>query len=150
VSIRAFNWTKPAADKNLENMESSVRPAYALVSLQCWLELVLNLIVSCIAVGIILMAATWRSQTSAANIGVSLNLILVANTTLVRLVESFAQLEVSLGAIARLKDVETQTPSEDKPWEDQIPPSSWPEKGSLTLGDFGAGYEYVLRTVQTF
>ncbi|QLI66506.1 ABC multidrug transporter B [Metarhizium brunneum] len=140
VSIRAFNWIKPATGKNLENLETSIRPSYSLVSLQCWLNLVLDLLVSCIAIGIILIAALWRSETSAANVGVSLNLILVANTTLVRLVESFTQLEVSLGAIARLNEVETQTPSEDRPWEDQVPPSSWPEKGSLTLSGFSAGY----------
>lgn len=144
MSIRAFNWIKPATSKNLENLETSIRPSYSLVSLQCWLNLVLDLLVSCIAIGIILIAALWRSETSAANVGVSLNLILVANATLVRLVESFTQLEVSLGAIARLNEVETQTPSEGKPWEDQVPPSSWPEKGSLTLSGFSAGYKYAL------
>lgn len=104
----------------------------------------LDLIVSCIAIGVILIAITWRSETSAANIGVSLNLIIVVNTTLVRLVESFTQMEVSLGAMARLKEVETRTPSEDKLWEDQVPEAAWPATGCLTLRGLNAGYEYVL------
>lgn len=103
----------------------------------------LDLIVSGIAIGVILIAITWRSETSAANIGVSLNLIIVVNTTLVRLVESFTKIEVSLGAIARLKEVEARTPKEDKPWEDQVPDVSWPDKGCLALSNLSAGYEYV-------
>lgn len=102
----------------------------------------LDLIVSCIAVGIIFIVAAWRSETSPGNIGVSLNLILIANTTLQRLVESFTQLEISLGAIARLKEVEKTTPREDKAGEDEVPPTSWPGKGRLRLSKFSAGYGY--------
>ncbi|KAK2591549.1 hypothetical protein QQS21_010769 [Conoideocrella luteorostrata] len=150
LSIRAFDWTKASTKKNFENLEASIRPSYALLTLQCWLALVLNLIVGCISLGVILIATAWRSETSEANVGVSLNLILVANTTLVRLVQSFTELEVSLGAIARLREFETQTAREDKPSENYVPALSWPERGCLKAVNFSAGYQedhHVLRDV---
>lgn len=140
MSIRAFNWTQDATDKNVMNLEFSLRPEYALKCLQNWLKLVLELIVSCVAVGIIAIATVWKGKTAAADIGMSLNIIILTNATLVRLVQSFTQLEVSLGAIARLRDIETHTAKEDQPWEDGKPHSSWPQKGHVQVSHFNAGY----------
>ena len=140
LSVRAFGWTNSATERTLSNLELSLRPLYALECLQRWLALVLNLIVSSVAVAIIALAITWRDSMSGADVGVSLNLILVVNATLVSLVSFFTQLEVSLGAIARLRETETDTPQEKDAREDVVPPLYWPEKGHLVLSSVSGGY----------
>ena len=140
ITIRSFGWQTRSTARNLTNLNYSMRPSYVLLGLQCWLKLVLELLVSFVAVAIIAIAVNWRGSTSQADIGLSLNLILVANTTLIRLVESWASLEVSLGAIARLKDAVTNTPQEDRPWEDNVPDHAWPTRGKLHMAQLSAGY----------
>lgn len=78
-----------------------------------------------------------------AQIGVALNVIFVTTSTLVGLVSSWTSIETSLGAVARLKEVEENTAQEDQPWEKVVPEGNWPARGNLTLEDFAAGYRYV-------
>jgi len=144
VSIRSFAWQASATARNLEGLDSSARPEYALMCLQCWLNLVLDLLVGLVAVGVIAVALRWRDATGEANLGMSLNIILVTSPTLVRLVQSWTSLDVSLGAVARLKSAIEETPSEDKPGEG-LKPDAWPTRGDLHVRNLSAGYEYVAR-----
>ncbi|KAM0247602.1 hypothetical protein ACHAQJ_009794 [Trichoderma viride] len=140
VTIRSFGWSSAAEERSLDALNWSLQPRYALMCVQRWLSLVLNLIVSGIAVGLIALAVKWRGTTTGGDIGAALNLIMVANTTLVRLVESWASLEVSLGAIARLRNVQLYTPREDLPEEDLVIYAGWPTKGEAHIADLDAGY----------
>ncbi|KAL7898266.1 multidrug resistance-associated protein [Trichoderma sp. SZMC 28014] len=140
VTIRAFGWSSAAEKKSFKALDWSLQPRYALMCVQRWLSLVLNLIVSGIAIGLIALAVKWRGTTTGGDIGAALNLIMVANTTLVRLVEYWASLEVSLGAIARLRNVELHTPQEDLPEEDLVTYGGWPTKGEVHIADLDAGY----------
>jgi ATP-binding cassette subfamily C (CFTR/MRP) protein 1 len=72
-------------------------------------------------------------STSGSDIGVALSIILLTNTTLLRLVESWATLEISLGAISRLKQVNNETPREDQPWETLDCSDNWPSQGSIVI-----------------
>lgn len=94
-----------------------------------------------IAVGIIGLSVSLRGTTSGASVGVALNLILVANTTLLRLVESWTSLEISLGAIARLKSTVEHTPSEDKLWENLSPEERWPSSGAIEVENVTVSYK---------
>lgn len=107
--------------------------------LQRWLNLVLDLVVGSVAVGIIALIVTSKTSTGA-QVGVALNLILVANTTLLRLVESWTGLEVSLGAVARLKRFNEDTPTEDGFDESIQPDLQWPSKGDLVLRNLQVSY----------
>ncbi|KAK1251558.1 hypothetical protein MKX07_007037 [Trichoderma sp. CBMAI-0711] len=140
VTIRSFGWSPAAEEKNIEALNWALRPRYTLMCVQRWLSLVLNLIVNGIAIGLIVLAVRWRGTTTGGDIGAALNLILAANATLVRLVESWASLEVSLGAIARLRNVERFTPKEDQPEEDLVTYAGWPTKGEAQVAHLDAGY----------
>ncbi|KAL7813269.1 P-loop containing nucleoside triphosphate hydrolase protein [Trichoderma aethiopicum] len=140
VTIRSFGWSPAAEEKNVEALNWALRPRYTLMCVQRWLSLVLNLIVNGIAIGLIVLAVRWRGTTTGGDIGAALNLILAANATLVRLVESWASLEVSLGAIARLRNVERFTPQEDRPEEDLVPYAGWPTMGEAQIAHLDAGY----------
>ncbi|KAL7951361.1 P-loop containing nucleoside triphosphate hydrolase protein [Trichoderma barbatum] len=140
VTIRSFGWSFLAEKRSLDALNWSFRPRYALMCVQRWLSLVLNLIVNGIAIGLIVLAVKWRGTTTGGDIGAALNLILVANTTLVRLVESWASLEVSLGAIARLRNVQLFTTQEDLPEEDLVTHAGWPTRGEAQIAALDAGY----------
>jgi len=147
VSIRSFAWQASATARNLERLDSSARPQYALMCLQCWLNLLLDLLMGLIAVCVIAVALRWRDTSGEAKLGMSLNIILVASPTLVRLVQSWTSLEVSMGAVVRLKRAIMGTPREDNPGE-ELKPDAWPSRGDLHIRSLSAGYEYVVRPVR--
>ncbi|KAI3399955.1 hypothetical protein diail_5111 [Diaporthe ilicicola] len=139
-TIRAFKWEREIAQQNIATLDGSQRPFYLLLCLQRWLNIVLNLLIAAIAVGTIWLAAFYRSSTTGGQIGMALNVIIVANTTLLALVESWTNLEISLGAVARLKEAETETPREDQPGERDTPPPRWPSRGEIVLSCVTAAY----------
>jgi ABC-type multidrug transport system fused ATPase/permease subunit len=109
--------------------------------LQRWLNLVLDMIAATVAIGIIAAAVTLRGQIDGGQVGVALNILLVANTTLLRLVESWTNLELSLGAIARLQALETTTPSELEQKAIFEPPRGWPTQGRVEFRRVTAAYQ---------
>ena len=80
-------------------MDKAQQPAYILLCLQQWLGLVLDLLVAAVAIILITLALLWRGTTTAGQIGMAMNLVLVANTTLLGLVTSWTNMEISLGAM---------------------------------------------------
>ncbi|GKT66254.1 ATP-binding cassette containing protein [Colletotrichum tofieldiae] len=70
----------------------------------------------------------------------ALNIVLVANSTLLGLVTSWTNMEISLGAISRLKSLEADTPREDKPSEDYVPEGAWPSSGAVQLSEVEVAY----------
>lgn len=139
-TIRAFGWGRETALQNVATLDISQRPFYLLLCLQRWLNVVLNLLIAAIAVGTIGLAVLYRDSTTGGQVGMALNVILVANTTLLSLVGAWTDLEISLGAVARLKEAETETPREDQPGECELPPSKWPSRGEVVLSGVTAAY----------
>lgn len=78
---------------------------------------------------------------SGGQLGVALNLMLVVNVTLAKLVLSWANLETSLGAIARLKALEETTPSEIDIEAIFEPRGTWPLEGRIELRGVEARYQ---------
>ncbi|KUI57164.1 Multidrug resistance-associated protein 1 [Cytospora mali] len=150
ATIRAFGWQGVVAGQHDGEGAAGVldgyqRPSYLLLCLQRWLSIVLDLLVAGIAVVSVRLAVSHRGSTTGGQVGLALNMILVANATLLRLVESWTELEISLGAVARLKEVETLTPREDKPGEEEEydeprRPDNWPTRGRIQLKDVTASY----------
>ncbi|KAK3388850.1 ABC transporter type 1, transmembrane domain-containing protein [Sordaria brevicollis] len=111
-TIRAFGFRIEAAMENTRVVDISQRPSYLLLCLQRWLNVVLDLLVAGVAVATILLAVELKGTVTGGQIGVALSVIIAANATLLSLVYSWTNLEVSLGAISRLKSVEEDTPKE--------------------------------------
>lgn len=142
ATIRAFGWQKDFEADNVQHLENSQRPTYLLLCLQRWLNVVLDLMIAGVAVIVIALTVVLRDTTSGAQVGVALNMILVANTTLLRLVERWTTLEISLGAIARLKSVVNETPQEEKLSETLSPSENWPQSGSIEMENVTVSYRY--------
>ncbi|EFQ31083.1 ABC transporter [Colletotrichum graminicola] len=141
ITIRAFSWQNKIEDMNISSLDKSQQPAYTLLCLQQWLGLVLDLLVAAIATILIVLALMLRGSTTAGQIGMAMNLVLFANTTLLGLVTSWTNMEISLGAISRLKDLEAKTPREDKPCESYSPVDAWPSSGIVECDDISVAYK---------
>jgi ATP-binding cassette, subfamily C (CFTR/MRP), member 1 len=107
--------------------------------LQIWLSIVLDLLVAGIAMGVISIAIAFRGTSTGGQIGVALNMILLVNTTLLKLVTFYTSLEISLGAIARLKQTIQETPQEDEP-EENYNIQGWPSEGVVKVKDLRVSY----------
>jgi len=132
------------AEQNSRSLDDSQKPFYLLLCLQQWINVVLDLLIACIAVGVIWLAVSLRGSTTGAEIGIALNVIILVNATLLRLVSSWTDVEISVGAVSRLKAVEETTPREEEPRGQPQLEESWPSAGAVTLIDVSAAYKSVL------
>lgn len=141
-TIRAYGWQSHTMLQASCVLDSSQRPLYLLLCLQRWLNVVLDLLVAAVAVSFVAVAVQLRGSTTGAAVGVALNVILVANTTLLKLVANWTDLEISLGAIARLRDVERNTTGEEElgPRAHDLP-EDWRSRGAITFSDVTASYK---------
>ncbi|KAJ5633517.1 ATP-binding cassette transporter [Penicillium herquei] len=91
-------------------------------------------------VTLITLTIGYRDTTTGADIGLALNLIIVANTTLLKLVQSWASLETSLGAVSRLKSVQESLSVEDEGRETSDPGPRWPLSGDTLIDNISVSY----------
>lgn len=121
-------------------VEHSQRPEFLLLCLQRWLNVVLDLLAAGVATTAIVIAVVFREHVSGAQVGIALNIILVANTTLLKLVENWTIMEISLGAISRLKTLEKNTPLEGGANWSMEPPANWLSSAQIEFCDITAAY----------
>ncbi|KAH0376384.1 putative ABC multidrug transporter, partial [Aureobasidium melanogenum] len=137
-TARAFGFISEELNKNVHLVNDSQRPAYLLVMVQQWLNLVLDIVVMIMAAVLATLAVRMHSSSGFA--GASLVTLMSFGENLSGIVIFYTKLETSIGAIARLKNFnETVTP-EDKEGEDIIPSEQWPETGSICLNGVSASY----------
>ncbi|KAK8121363.1 hypothetical protein PG999_005483 [Apiospora kogelbergensis] len=141
-TIRAFGWADNAVRANVSSVDQAQRPEFLLLCLQRWLGVVLDLLGAGVATPVVGLAVSLRGrgEVTGAQVGTALNLMLVANSTLLKLVESWTSLETSLGAVARLKGLQESTPSERGRRGGLEPSESWPTRGCLDLRGITASY----------
>ncbi|KAK0733418.1 P-loop containing nucleoside triphosphate hydrolase protein [Lasiosphaeria miniovina] len=150
-TIRAFGWQRNMADEASHNLDLSRRPWYLLMCLHRWLNVVLDLLVAGLAISIVALSVALHDTTTAGGggaggkIGVTLTVILQANAALTGLIRSWTDLEVSLGAVARLRTVERDTPQDDRVVSDgaaeaEAVAKAWPSAGHLEIENLSASY----------
>lgn len=125
--------------KNASLINSSQRPAYLLVMIQQWLNLVLNLVVMVMA-AILTTLAVRLPSTNSGFTGASLVTLMSFGENLSGFVIFYTRLETSIGAIARLKTFNETVMPEEKDDEDIVPPEQWPQRGVIELKSISAHY----------
>lgn len=140
-TIRAFRWQSAMARSSLHLLDRSQRPHYLLLSIQRWLNLVLDILVTVTAVLLVLLGITLNSSTPG-NMAIAMYSALGFSQSLANFITSWTSLETSLGAIARLKEYMEVTPQEIEPSPDTLiePPVSWPSKGQIDWQNIEAFY----------
>ena len=138
TTIRAFAWTRHFHEENLRRLTTAQRPYYLLYCLQRWLTLVLDLIIAGLATLLVGLAVALRDKIDAGLLGVALTGVIGFGQTLSLLITRWTQLETSLGAVARIREFERDTPQEhDGP---TLPPEDWPNKGAISMTGVSAAY----------
>lgn len=125
--------------KNIRLIDSSQRPAYLLVMIQQWLNLVLNIVVMIMAVALTALAV--RLHSNSGFIGASLVTLMNFGESLSGIVIFYTRLETSIGAISRLKTFNETVKPEDREEEDIIPSEQWPQSGVIELNGVSATYK---------
>ncbi|KAE8351094.1 P-loop containing nucleoside triphosphate hydrolase protein [Aspergillus coremiiformis] len=143
ATIRAFGWESTFQDLHIELLAKSQRPYYLLYCIQRWLNLALDLFVGALAVLLLTFAVTLSDITSPGALGVAMVNLLNFNQDLASLIESWTKMETSLGAIARLKDLEKDV-SEGHSFGAVLhqpdSPAQWSFRRSLQFKQVSASY----------
>ncbi|KAJ8127367.1 hypothetical protein O1611_g6267 [Lasiodiplodia mahajangana] len=143
TSIRAFGWRRHVVKENVQNLNASQKAEFLRLSLQRWLNLALDLIGAAMAVIVVATITTHRDRISPGQAGVALNVMLVANATLLELVDGWTTMELNLGAMARVRSLEQRLGSQQECFKyvASEPPPSWPSRGALRFKGATAVYQ---------
>ncbi|KFA48354.1 hypothetical protein S40293_04500 [Stachybotrys chartarum IBT 40293] len=139
-TIRAFGWQQDFVKQTYGFMDDSQKPFYLLFAIQRWLSFVLDCLVAVMAV-VVMSLATQLDGSSAGSLGIALVNILSFSQGLTNLLRSWVDMETSLGAVARIRKFQLDTPSEALPEEQDFPDESWPSKGTIQVQDLVASYQ---------
>ncbi|KFY33447.1 hypothetical protein V494_07619 [Pseudogymnoascus sp. VKM F-4513 (FW-928)] len=139
TTLRAFGFLSDDLQKNASLINSSQRPAYLLVMIQQWLNLVLDLVVMVMA-AILTTLAVRLPSTNSGFTGASLVTLMSFGENLSGFVIFYTRLETSIGAIARLKTFSETVKPEDREDETIVPSEQWPQRGVIELQDISAHY----------
>jgi ABC-type multidrug transport system fused ATPase/permease subunit len=140
LTIRAFGWEAQSTASLYKVLNDSQRPYYLLYSLQAWLVVVLGLITAILAVIIVSVTTTLREDIGPGYIGVSLTNILTFSTTIRALITAWVGLEISIGAITRIRHFTNVTRLEHPVQVSPEPEGDWPSQGKIEYRDVSASY----------
>lgn len=141
ATIRAFRWEDEFEKVNLHRLDDSQRPKYLLACLQSWLTFSVDTVIAVIAVVLIVLVTTLREQIGPGFIGVALTNVLAFSGCVKAIITSWVMLEVSLGAVARVRNFSLTTASEDNSRVQLAEPEGeWPSRGAVELRKVTASY----------
>lgn len=148
VTIRAFGWASAFEKQNLVLLDASQKPFYLLFCIQRWLELALDLAVTVLAVILMVLVVKLRTDVGAGYVGLAILNVITFSQSLSLILRNWANLETSIGAIARIRDFVSTTANENRPEENQLLPTSpnsslptWPSKGMIEFRNISASYK---------
>ncbi|KAF2434166.1 hypothetical protein EJ08DRAFT_730870 [Tothia fuscella] len=103
TTIRALGMQEWLRRNFWTRLDESQKPYYLLLSLQRWLNIVMNIIVG--VTGMLLVTLTCLSRTSnAGNLGVALTTVLVMSNQLYNLITAWTQAGTSIRSVDRIQD----------------------------------------------
>ncbi|CAI7612922.1 unnamed protein product, partial [Penicillium discolor] len=147
VTIRAFGWASAFEDQNLALLDASQKPFYLLFCIQRWLELALDLSVAILGAILMALVVKLRSEVGTGYVGLAILNVITFSQSLSEILRNWANLETSIGAIARIRDFVAHTASENKPGENEglqaisFDLSSWPSNGAIEFRNVCAYYK---------
>lgn len=94
-----------------------------------------------LSVTLVSVVVTWVEKFSAGSVGVSLVMIVGFNSMLARLIQTWTDMESSIGAVTRVKRFVEETELEDHNSTNRDLPLEWPQAGALELSGVVASYK---------
>ncbi|KAI9845011.1 MAG: hypothetical protein M1837_005155 [Sclerophora amabilis] len=140
-TIRAFQWERDAEEKNWRLLDDSQRPNYLLFCLQRWLVFSVDMVIAAMALILITITVTLREQIGPGYMGIALVNIMAFSGTMKAGLTFWVSLEVSIGAVARIKNFVAQTkPESFSQGPLEKPQKIWPDEGAIELRELSASY----------
>ena len=140
-TIRAFGWEDDARATHWQLLDDSQRPDYLLYCLQRWLNLSVDMTIALLALIMITITTTLREQVGPGYMGIALTNVMAFAATLKAGLTTWVMLEVSLGAVARIKNLASHVQPEGATDEAmQAPRGIWPSRGEIVIRNFTASY----------
>ncbi|KXG53458.1 ABC transporter, transmembrane domain, type 1 [Penicillium griseofulvum] len=134
VTIRAFGWEKAYSLENSRALDASQSSSYTLHVLEQSFGLVLDLIVAGVVLVHVAFIVTFTGTTmTAGDVGISMNVILMLNMTLMTTVQSWANFDTSLNMVSRIRSFATTVAPETQPSQQYPIPKLWPSSGEMDL-----------------
>lgn len=111
-----------------------------MYTIQRWLSLVLDIIIGSLAVLVVGIAVALRDSVSPGFTGVSLTQIISFTSYLKLMIMFWTQMETSIGAVARIRQFNAETPDENLTDEENEPHPQWPDEGRINISNLSASY----------
>ncbi|KAL7941549.1 P-loop containing nucleoside triphosphate hydrolase protein [Trichoderma barbatum] len=140
ATLRAFDWTQNSLDFNLKLLDSSQRPAYLLAMVQHCLSFILSSAVTLLATLVVVLTTQVKTITGPGLTGASMVTLMSLGNYVSQLILMYTLLEISLGAISRLKSFRETVSPESSAEEDAVLPLLWPSRGAVDIQDVSASY----------
>ncbi|RAK99511.1 ABC transporter [Aspergillus ibericus CBS 121593] len=137
--IQAFRWQQNFHQQCIAKLDQSQKPFYMLYCIQQGLQLALDLVVMVFAVILVAIIVSLKDKFSPGSVGVALNLTLTFSQSLNRTVESWTQMELSIGAVSRVRRFVEDMPSEETGCSLRDSEGRLPE-GTIVFDHVTAGY----------
>ncbi|KAF4502374.1 multidrug resistance [Fusarium agapanthi] len=132
ATVRAYGWAAWYLRRGIEVLERSQVPFHFLQSAQVTLNLSVDLFVATLALVVISIAVV-QMDTSGGSLGLALFNIVGLGQSVKGVVFFWTSLEITLGAVARIRDFTEDTKSEHE--SDTKPSAEWPERGEIHFTD---------------
>ncbi|KAF2664072.1 P-loop containing nucleoside triphosphate hydrolase protein [Microthyrium microscopicum] len=139
ATIRGFGWEEDFRRQNLAALQASQRPFFILKTIQRWLTLVLDLVVSVLAIIVAVLAVELRHSINPGLLGLALVNVMSLGAAMKWLVNFWTSLETSIGAILRIRSFSEETPSEDPHHAPQAP-EGWVRSAGIEIKDVTASH----------
>ncbi|KAH8691059.1 P-loop containing nucleoside triphosphate hydrolase protein [Phaeosphaeriaceae sp. PMI808] len=136
VYVRAFCWEQHLVRTNNILIDTSARAAYLLQMVRHWLEFVLDMMITALAT--LLVALAFHLHSNAAVSGASLISVLGMAQVLNTVVSFGSRVEISMGAVARLRNFASSAKSRTCP--KILLDSAWPARASIVIKGINASY----------
>ncbi|KAJ5756916.1 ABC transporter integral membrane type 1 [Penicillium nucicola] len=134
--IQSLHWQPQFHQQCIAKLDVTQKPFYMLFCTRQGLKLALDLLVMIFAVVLVAIFTGLKDRFSAGEIGVALNLIISISQNLNTAIESWTEMEISLGAVSRVKEFTAATPAEPS---DGIE-SDWLTRADIRFENVSAGY----------
>ncbi|OAA64956.1 ABC transporter, transmembrane domain, type 1 [Cordyceps fumosorosea ARSEF 2679] len=149
TSIRSFQWEHDAKMQLYETLNAAQKPFYYMLSIQQWLQVVLNMSSMAAAVVLVSLALHYTGTSTASSMGLALLSLITFSETMGILIGTWVDTETGLGAIARTRAFAQTTPVErDKTGMHPLS-EKWPAAGKVDFSCVSARYQPESETPRT-
>ena len=139
--IRAYGWQPRIISRTFDALDHSQKPFYHMMAIKSWLAFSIDLLTLLLTLSVVATAIYSSESVSQSSLGHCLLLMITLKQTLINLVERFASLETSVGAVSRFHDFDATTPQERISGDAVEVRESWPEVGEIVFANVTARYK---------